>query len=77
MDGVLCDSEPLWADARFAVAEALGSSITIDDFHAFYGSNTLQWSAGMAKLFNFPDPAHVARAKELVAAHRSSTTRQG
>ena len=25
MDGVLCDSEPLWADARFGVAEALGS----------------------------------------------------
>ncbi len=61
MDGILCDSEPLWAAARFAVAEALGSSITVEDFHAFYGSNTAQWSAGMAKLFGHPDPAHVAR----------------
>lgn len=77
MDGVLCDSEPLWADARFAVAEALGSSITIDDFHAFYGSNTLQWSAGMAKLFNYPDPAHVARLTidHLLNAYRNGAIR--
>ena len=61
MDGVLCDSEPLWAAARFAVAEAVGSSITVDDFHAFYGSNTSQWSAGMATLFGHPDPAEIAR----------------
>jgi HAD superfamily hydrolase (TIGR01509 family) len=74
MDGVLCDSEPLWADARFAVAEALGSSITIDDFHAFYGSNTLQWSAAMAKLFNHPDPAHVAR---LTIDHLLNVYRNG
>jgi HAD superfamily hydrolase (TIGR01509 family) len=77
MDGVLCDSEPLWADARFAVAEALGSSITIDDFHAFYGSNTSQWSAGMAKLFNHPDPAHVARLTidHLLNAYSSGAIR--
>jgi HAD superfamily hydrolase (TIGR01509 family) len=77
MDGVLCDSEPLWADARFAVAEALGSSITIDDFHAFYGSNTLQWSAGMAKLFNHPDPTHVARLTidHLLNAYRNGAIR--
>ena len=77
MDGVLCDSEPLWADARFAVAEALGSSITIDDFHAFYGSNTLQWSAGMAKLFNYPDPAHVARLTidHLLSAYQNGAIR--
>lgn len=77
MDGVLCDSEPLWADARFGVAEALGSSITIDDFHAFYGSNTAQWSAGMAKLFNHPDPAHVARLTidHLLNAYRSGAIR--
>lgn len=77
MDGVLCDSEPLWADARFGVAEALGSSITIDDFHAFYGSNTAQWSAGMAKLFNHPDPAHVARLTidHLLNAYRGGAIR--
>jgi HAD superfamily hydrolase (TIGR01509 family) len=77
MDGVLCDSEPLWADARYAVAKALGSSITIDDFHAFYGSNTLQWSAGMAKLFNYPDPAHVARLTidHLLNAYRNGAVR--
>jgi len=77
MDGILCDSEPLWADARFAVAEALGSSITLDDFHAFYGSNTAQWSAGMAKLFNYPDPTHVARLTidHLLNAYRSGAIR--
>lgn len=77
MDGVLCDSEPLWADARFGVAEALGSSITINDFHAFYGSNTAQWSAGMAKLFNHPDPAHVARLTidHLLNAYRGGAIR--
>ena len=77
MDGILCDSEPLWAEARFAVAEALGSSITLDDFHAFYGSNTAQWSAGMAKLFNYPDPTHVARLTidHLLNAYRSGAIR--
>lgn len=77
MDGILCDSEPLWADARFGVAEALGSSITVDDFHAFYGSNTAQWSAGMAKLFNHPDPAHVARLTidHLLNAYRGGAIR--
>ena len=65
MDGVLCDSEPLWAAARFAVAEAVGSSITVDDFHAFYGSNTSQWSAGMATLFGHPDPAEIARRSHI------------
>lgn len=77
MDGILCDSEPLWADARFAVAEALGSTITLEDFHAFYGSNTAQWSAGMAKLFGYPDPAHVARLTidHLLSAYRNGAIR--
>ena len=34
-------------------------------------------SAAALGLGSTVDPAHVARAKELVAAHRSSTTRQG
>lgn len=77
MDGVLCDSEPLWAAARFAVAEQVGSSITIEDFHAFYGSNTSQWSAGMAKLFNHPDPAVIARltVDHLLNAYRGGAIR--
>jgi HAD superfamily hydrolase (TIGR01509 family) len=77
MDGVLCDSEPLWAAARFAVAEAVGSSITIDDFHAFYGSNTSQWSAGMAKLFGHPDPAEIARltVEHLLNAYKGGAIR--
>ena len=77
MDGVLCDSEPLWAAARFAVAEAVGSSITEEDFHAFYGSNTAQWSAGMAKLFGHPDPAEIARltVEHLLNAYKGGAIR--
>ena len=77
MDGVLCDSEPLWAAARFAVAEAVGSSITEEDFHPFYGSNTAQWSAGMAKLFGHPDPAEIARltVDHLLNAYKGGAIR--
>ena len=77
MDGILCDSEPLWAAARFAVAEAVGSSITEEDFHAFYGANTAQWSAGMAKLFGHPDAAEIARLtiEHLLNAYKGGAIR--
>jgi HAD superfamily hydrolase (TIGR01509 family) len=60
LDGVLCDTEPLWAEARFAIAAEVGGRLVEEDFHHFYGANTQQWGGAMAKILGHPDADEIA-----------------
>jgi len=60
LDGVLADTEPVWAESRFEIAAELGGSLREQDFHRFYGANTAQWSSAMAEILGHHDPAVVA-----------------
>lgn len=73
LDGVLCDTEPLWAEARFAVAAEVGGRLAEEDFHRFYGANTPQWGSAMAEILGHPDADEIARRTidRLEALYRS------
>jgi len=60
LDGVLCDTEPLWAEARFAIAAEVGGRLREEDFHRFYGANTQQWAGTMAEILGHPDADEIA-----------------
>jgi len=60
LDGVLCDTEPLWAEARFAIAAEVGGRLVEEDFHRFYGANTQQWGSAMAEILGHPDANEIA-----------------
>ena len=60
LDGVLCDTEPLWAEARFAIAAEVGGRLVEEDFHRFYGANTQQWGGAMAEILGHPDANEIA-----------------
>ena len=61
LDGTLADTEPLWAAARFEIADEVGGTMREEDFHRFYGANTAQWGAAMAEILGHPDPDEIAR----------------
>ena len=61
VDGTLADTEPLWAAARFEIADEVGGAMREEDFHRFYGANTAQWGAAMAEILGHPDPDEIAR----------------
>lgn len=77
LDGVLCDTEPLWLEARDEVADEVGGRIVQDDYSRFYGANTPQWSAAMAEILNHPDPAWIAErtVDALLSRYRTGRVR--
>jgi len=74
LDGVLCDTEPLWAEARFAIAAEVGGRLVEEDFHRFYGANTPQWGGAMAEILGHPDANEIATR---TIAHLESLYRSG
>lgn len=77
LDGVLCDTEPLWLEARDEVADEVGGQIVQDDYSRFYGANTSQWSAAMAEILNHPDPSWIAErtVDALLSRYRTGRVR--
>ena len=77
LDGVLCDTEPLWLEARDEVADEVGGRIVQDDYLRFYGANTAQWSVAMAEILNHPDPAWIGERTidALLSRYRAGRVR--
>ena len=77
LDGVLCDTEPLWLEARDEVADEVGGRIVQDDYLRFYGANTAQWSVAMAEILGHPDPAWIGERTidALLSRYRAGRVR--
>ena len=77
LDGVLCDTEPLWLEARNEVADEVGGKIVQDDYLRFYGANTSQWSVAMAEILNHPDPSWIGERTidALLSRYRAGRVR--
>ena len=77
LDGVLCDTEPLWLEARDEVADEVGGKIVQDDYLRFYGANTAQWSVAMAEILGHPDPSWIGERTidALLSRYRAGRVR--
>jgi HAD superfamily hydrolase (TIGR01509 family) len=73
MDGLLVDSEPVWDQARKAMADEVGRAWTQDDHRAVMGVSTQEWAAYMIKRLGLaltPEEVQAQVVERMVELYR-------